>query len=171
MWTDAGVDFLEGFLPEEVRVWEPPERLSISEWADRHRVLDSATSPEPGPWRTDRTPYARAWMDGFNDPEIEVLAIQTGKQIAKTETLLNVIGFIVDQQPGPCMVVSGSMRIWRAAVDTGGGNREDGLSMTEDTTNWLRRNGVGRGCRVWATKGSSTPLAGNSMPCGVSRRS
>ncbi|MHC1745338.1 MAG: terminase gpA endonuclease subunit [Syntrophobacteraceae bacterium] len=32
--------------------------------------------------------------------------------------------------------------------------------MTEDTYNWLRRNGIGRGCRVWATKGSSTPLAG-----------
>ena len=52
------------------------------------------------------------------------------------------------------------MRIWRTAVDTGGGDREDGLSMTEDTYNWLRRNGVGHGCRVWATKGSSTLLAG-----------
>jgi phage terminase large subunit GpA-like protein len=103
--ADPGIDFLEGFLPEELRVWEPPERLIISEWADKYRVLDSATSPEPGPWRTDRTPYARAWMDAFNDTEIEVVVIQTGTQIAKTETLLNVMGFIVDQRPGPCMVV------------------------------------------------------------------
>lgn len=77
----------------------------VSAWADKYRVLDSATSPEPGPWRTDRTPYARAWMDGFNDPEIEIVVIQTGTQIAKTETILNVIGYIVDQRPGPCMVV------------------------------------------------------------------
>lgn len=32
--------------------------------------------------------------------------------------------------------------------------------MTEESYFWLRRNGVGRGCRVWGTKGSSTPLAG-----------
>jgi len=53
-----------------------------------------------------------------------------------------------------------SMRIWRAAVDTGGGVAESGLSMTEETYWWLRKNGTGRGCRVWGTKGSSRPLAG-----------
>ncbi len=109
MRADAGVsvtvDFSEAFLPEELGVWEPPERLTVSEWADKYRVLDAAVSPEPGPWRTDRTPYARAWIDAFNDPEIEIVVIQTATQVAKTETLLNIIGYIVDQRPGPCMVV------------------------------------------------------------------
>jgi terminase, large subunit len=50
--------------------------------------------------------------------------------------------------------------IWRAGVDTGGGKGEGLLTMTEETYFWLRRNGIGRGCRVWGTKGSSTPLAG-----------
>jgi terminase, large subunit len=53
-----------------------------------------------------------------------------------------------------------TMRIWRAAVDTGGGRAEDGISMTEDTYLWLRRNAIGRGCRVWGTKGASGVLAG-----------
>ena len=54
-----------------------------------------------------------------------------------------------------------SMRIWRAAVDTGGGEGEDGagISMTEETELWLIDNGTGRGARVWGTKGSSRPLA------------
>jgi len=53
-----------------------------------------------------------------------------------------------------------SMRIWRAAVDTGGGEGfEAGLSMTEETELWLINNGTGRGARVWGTKGSSRPLA------------
>jgi phage terminase large subunit GpA-like protein len=50
--------------------------------------------------------------------------------------------------------------IWRAAHDTGGGEQEDDISITERTYLWLRRNGRGRGCRVWGTKGSSKPLAG-----------
>lgn len=59
----------------------------------------------------------------------------------------------------------GSMRIWRAGIDTGGGDRDSkkasgDVSMTEETYMWVRRNGVGRGCRVWGTKGSSSPLRG-----------
>lgn len=52
------------------------------------------------------------------------------------------------------------MGIWRAAVDTGGGQKYEDLSMTEETYWWIRVNGVGRGPRVWGTKGSSRPLAG-----------
>lgn len=52
------------------------------------------------------------------------------------------------------------LRIWRAGVDTGGGEGGQGVSKTEETYFWLRRNAVGRGCRVWGTKGSSSPLAG-----------
>jgi phage terminase large subunit GpA-like protein len=50
--------------------------------------------------------------------------------------------------------------IWRAAIDIGGSEGESGLSMTEETYWWLRYNAVGRGCRVWGSKGSSRPLAG-----------
>ena len=45
-------------------------------------------------------------------------------------------------------------RVFRAAVDTGGGEGEGSLSMTEETYWWIRRNGIGRGCRVWGTKGA-----------------
>jgi phage terminase large subunit GpA-like protein len=53
------------------------------------------------------------------------------------------------------------MKIWRAGLDTGGGKGENyDASMTERAYIWLRRNMVGRGCRVWGTKGSSNPLSG-----------
>jgi len=51
-------------------------------------------------------------------------------------------------------------RIMRAAIDTGGGDKDFGLSMTEETYWWLRQNAVGRGCRVFGTKGASRSLAG-----------
>ena len=41
----------------------PPPRLTVSEWADRYRILSSRSSAEPNQWRTSRTPYLRDIMD------------------------------------------------------------------------------------------------------------
>jgi len=35
----------------------PDPLLTISHWADKYRTLSQRASAEPGPWRTDRTPY------------------------------------------------------------------------------------------------------------------
>jgi phage terminase large subunit GpA-like protein len=46
-----------------------------------------------------------------------------------------------------------TMEIWRAAIDTGGGQTEDGeWTRTEEIYEWLRSNGRGR---VFGTKGAS----------------
>ncbi|NBW63965.1 MAG: hypothetical protein EBR33_12820, partial [Synechococcaceae bacterium WB4_1_0192] len=37
--------------------------MTVSQWADAHRMLSRKGSSEPGPWRTDRTPYLREPMD------------------------------------------------------------------------------------------------------------
>lgn len=51
--------------------------------------------------------------------------------------------------------------IWRAALDTGGGaSGSEDFTMTEQAYFWLRKNAVGRGARVFGTKGSAKPLAG-----------
>ena len=53
---------------EEVRrAWmaglAPDPSLTVSQWADRHRVLSSRAASEAGPYRTARTPYMKAQMD------------------------------------------------------------------------------------------------------------
>ena len=55
-WTDS-----------ERLAWEPPADLSVSEWADTHRILHPLTSAEPGQWRTSRTPYLEGIMDAFSN--------------------------------------------------------------------------------------------------------
>jgi phage terminase large subunit GpA-like protein len=55
---------------------------------------------------------------------------------------------------------SRDMPIWRCGMDTGGGKFDDDPSMTEAAYWWIRANGQGRGCRVYATKGSARPLSG-----------
>ncbi|MFA7347248.1 MAG: terminase gpA endonuclease subunit [Desulfurivibrionaceae bacterium] len=60
-----------------------------------------------------------------------------------------------------------SMRIWRAGLDTGGGKDKDNdISRTEEAYFWLRKNGQGRGCRVWGTKGASSAIAGGRLRVG-----
>jgi len=44
----------------------PPPQLTVSAWAERHRILGSRASSEPGPWRTSRTPYLREIMDALS---------------------------------------------------------------------------------------------------------
>lgn len=95
----------QGFLPEEQSEFEPPKKLLVSQWADQHRVLDPATSAEPGPWRTYRTPYLKYIMDTFCNTEIEQVVFQSCTQVGKTETILNILGYIIDQSPGPTMLV------------------------------------------------------------------
>jgi phage terminase large subunit GpA-like protein len=41
----------------------PDPLLTVSEWADQHRILSSRASAEPGRYRTARTPYLREIMD------------------------------------------------------------------------------------------------------------
>ena len=59
------------WIRTSLKVLKPPERLKVSEWANKYRVLDSKTSAEPGRWQTMRTPYLQGIMDSFNDVDVE----------------------------------------------------------------------------------------------------
>lgn len=85
---------------------EPPPRLDIDEWADRHRVLAAKSASEPGPWRTDRVPFLREIMRACSpsDPAREVVFMKSA-QTGGTEVLLNALGHLIDTQRAPGMVV------------------------------------------------------------------
>lgn len=42
-------------------------------------------------------------MDAFNDPKVRVLAVVASSQVGKTESLLNMLGYMIDQDPGPAL--------------------------------------------------------------------
>lgn len=62
----------------------PPDDLTVTEWAEQNRRLSSEASAEPGPWRTERTPYLREVMDTFTDPKVRhtvMVAGVAGRQV------------------------------------------------------------------------------------------
>ena len=84
----------------------PDPVLSVSEWADTYRTLSQRASAEPGPWRTDRTPYLREIMDCLSPSSlVETVVLMKGAQVGGTECGNNWIGYIIHQAPGPMLSV------------------------------------------------------------------
>jgi len=87
------------------KIWAPPPKLTVSQWADKYRRLSPESSAEPGQWNTDRAPYQREIMDAVTDPNVEEIVVMTSSQVGKTEILLNIIGYYIHQDPSSIMVV------------------------------------------------------------------
>ena len=90
---------------EALQYLAPPEELTVSEWAEKYRMLDSKSSAMPGPWSNDITPYLVGVMDEFNNYETEKIIFVKPTQVGGTEALQNMIGYIVMQDPAPTMIV------------------------------------------------------------------
>lgn len=86
-----------------VKLWEPRPELTVSQWADKYRVLTTETSAEAGPWRTERAPYMREIMDAVSNKNTEEVAVMASAQVGKTEFMLNMVGFYIDYDPAPIM--------------------------------------------------------------------
>ena len=93
---------------------KPPPKLTVSDWADRERVISPEAAAEPGNWDTDRAPYQREIMDVFSDRAINTIVVKASAQVGKTEILNNIFGYLVDQDPSPMMMVQPTLDMAKA---------------------------------------------------------
>lgn len=93
LWTDR-----------ELAAWAPPEKLLVSEWAERHRMLPARQTARPGPW-SNVAAHTVEVMDAFIDPYVEQITIMASVQSSKTESAYNMLGYAICQDPGPALVV------------------------------------------------------------------
>ena len=84
---------------------KPPDDLTVTEWAEQNRRLSAESAAEPGPWRTERTPYLREPMNAWTDPKIRHIVMVAASQVGKSEFLNNCIGYVIDQDPGSILFV------------------------------------------------------------------
>ena len=106
MTTTQAEARLNKAIAPAVRNFAPPDDLTVSQWADRHRRLSPETSAEAGPWRTARTPYLKEPMDAFNDPKVTNIVMVAASQVGKSEFLLNCIGYVIDAGRCPKILTS-----------------------------------------------------------------
>ena len=80
------------------------EEIKVSEWAEKYRVLDESSNLS-GKWSNDVTPYLVEIMDTLNDPHIREVYLCKGSQLGGTEVLINMLGYLISEEPGPTMIV------------------------------------------------------------------
>lgn len=95
-------------------IFEPPPKLTVSEWADKYRFLSPESSGQPGKYSSELTPYAREWMDSINDKKATGTVLMVGAQLGKTEVLNNMIGYFVDIEPSPMLMVQPTIEMGEA---------------------------------------------------------
>ena len=98
------------------RAWRdgltPDPTLSVSEWADQHRMLSPRASAEPGRYRTDRTPYMRAIMDALSPSHAtRRVVFMKAAQVGATEAGNNWIGYVIHHAPGPMLAVQPTVEL------------------------------------------------------------
>ena len=95
--------FLEGL--------RPTKPLSVSEWQDKHRVLSSKSSSEPGRMRTDRTPYMKQPADDLSGKKYQKIVLMFSSQSGKTELMNSFLGWIIDHSPAPALIVNATLEM------------------------------------------------------------
>ena len=110
--VELGFDGAEDLL----RAWRdgltPDPDLTVSAWADKHRVLSSRGASEAGLWRTSRTPYLREIMDTLSPSHpCQRVAFMKGSQVGATESGGNWIGYVIHHAPGPMLAVQPSVEL------------------------------------------------------------
>ena len=84
----------------------PDPSLTVSHWADRHRVLSSRAASDASPYRTARTPYMKAFMDALSPrPPAQRVVFMKAAQVGATEAGNNWIGVCMHHAPGPFLAV------------------------------------------------------------------
>ncbi|MFR4350564.1 MAG: terminase gpA endonuclease subunit [Roseburia sp.] len=81
-----------------------PEKLTVSQWAEKYRILDESSN-FAGKWSNSITPYLAGIMDTFNDPYVQEINFVKPTQVGGTEAMLNMIGWVVMQDPSPTMII------------------------------------------------------------------
>jgi len=106
--VELSPEITKGFLEDlcdVMRRLAPPPQMSVAEWADNTRMLDSQSSAEPGRWDTSRAEYQRGIMDACSDPSVSEVVVMCGTQSGKSEALLNTIGYHMHHDPCPMLMM------------------------------------------------------------------
>ena len=108
-----------------LEAFRPPEKLTLSEWADRYAFLSAESSAEAGRWHT--LPYQKGMMDAVTDPAVEQITVMKSARVGYTKMINHAIGYHVHQDACPIMVVQPTVE------DAQGYSKEEIAPMLRDT--------------------------------------
>lgn len=166
----ASVDLVNRWFADAIK---PDPILTVSEWADKNRILSRKAASEPGPWRTERTPYLRRIMDvlSVTHPAKKVV-FKKASQLGGTEGGNNWLGYIIDHAPAPTMLVlptvdvakrNSHLRIEPLIDDSPSLREKMAPTRSRDTTNTALQKDFDNGTLIITGANSASGL--KSTPC------
>lgn len=166
-------DNSDRFLESLASILRPPSKMKLSEWADKYRILSTESSAEGGQWITDNAPYEREIMDAISDPDTQRVVVQKASQLGVTDSaILNPVGYFMDQDPCPILVVQPTIEIAEAfstdrlAPMLRDSPRLHGLvsdPRTKNSSNTLRRKAFKGGFVALGGANSAASLSGRPI--------
>lgn len=91
------------FLKAEREVFRRKEDLTVSQWAEKYRMVPIGA--HKGPWVNDITPYATFIMDTWGLPHVREVVLLKSPQTGGTEIMYNCEAFAMDRDPSTAMFV------------------------------------------------------------------
>ena len=150
-------------------VLRPRKKLGVREWSDRHRILTNVSSSEPGQWKTSRTPYLAEIMDVLTPGSgYRRCVLEKGAQVGGTEVANNRVGYGIDEDPGPILMVSPSESMARRNSKTRIAPMIEGVPRLRELLAMGSSNTVLEKYFLQAVLvlvGSNAPSQLRSMPC------
>jgi phage terminase large subunit GpA-like protein len=84
----------------------PEPILTVSQWAAKNRLMTSKGGVTVGRWNNDLTPYLVEVMDCLSARSlVQKVVFMKSSQIGATEAGNNWLGYIIDQAPGPTLLI------------------------------------------------------------------
>jgi phage terminase large subunit GpA-like protein len=109
-WLPAALRAIPGeiahafvFSDAERKIFRKRRRIPVSAWCEKFRVL--TMSVLPGRWKNNVTPYLAGIMDASFFPSVRTVIVCKAPQVGVTEATLNCIGYAIDRDPGPVLLV------------------------------------------------------------------
>ena len=80
--------------------------MTVSEHAELKRILSAESgASEPGKYHCRRAQYQKGMQDAILEPGIEEVTFMTAARLGKTTVLENILGYFVDYDPAPILMI------------------------------------------------------------------
>jgi phage terminase large subunit GpA-like protein len=110
---------------KSLKALKPPEKLTLSDWAEKYAYLSPENSATPGKWHN--IPYQVGIMDAVTDPTVREISVMKSARVGYTKIIDHAIAYFIHQDPSPILMVQPTIE------DAKGYSKDEFDPMIRDT--------------------------------------
>lgn len=104
-------------LNKVLHKFEPPQIITLSEYAEQNCYLPSEAGGLPGPYRLSVTPFHKEILDSITDKRYDKVTWLAGSQLGKTLCLLIASHYFMVEEPSPILLLEPNKELSSALSD------------------------------------------------------